>query len=79
MNATVEEWNYVCNFLYDLFRVHDITRQFFDSPTPLTFEIGNSFFVYSDRSNKTLVTNNGKKKIYYIIGNRKYKFYYDPL
>ena len=30
IHTTIGQWSYVCNFLYDVFRLHDITRANFN-------------------------------------------------
>ena len=80
-NSSKEQWDYLCNFLYDIFRLHDITKRcFFDVRAPLEPSIRNSYFlVPSNDSKKMCTATNGKKKIYYTLGNRQYRFYYNPL
>lgn len=72
-----EHWNYICNFLHDLFNVSWISRWYFkDIARPTNSSIMNtSFIIYSDSPVKNHVKKNKKRTIYYIIGNRKYKFY----
>ena len=81
INSSEEQWDYICNFLYDIFYLHYITRQcFFDVHAPLEPSIRDScFLVSSSDSKKMYTTTNGKKKIYYTLGNRQYRFYYNPL
>ena len=78
-NSSREQWNYVCNFLHDLFRLHYRTKEFFkDVSVPIRSSIRHCFIVSSDEK-KTIMTSDKKKKILYMLGNRKYKFYYDPI
>ena len=64
--STKEQWDYLCNFLYDIFRLHDYTKRYFSDVSALIdFVKKDSFFVYSSTSNKTLMTSN-RKKIYIL-------------
>ena len=79
-NSSREQWNYVCNFLHDLFRLHYRTKEFFkDVSVPIRSSIRHSCFIVSSDEKKTIMTSDKKKKIFYMLGNRKYKFYYDPI
>ena len=80
-NSIAEQWSCLCNFLFDLFRLHSITRQYFvDVRAHLECNLRDSFFIYSrDTSKKTLMTIDLKEKLYYTIENRTYKFYHKPL
>ena len=74
-NAKDEEWNYVCNFLHNLFRVSDITRtNFTDISEPIQFPISKTAFIVSSVRNSFLKF---KKDgcIYYLLGDRRYSFY----
>ena len=43
-----EEWNYICNFLHDLFRVNSVTRMNFrDISEPINFPINKTAFIVS--------------------------------
>ena len=40
LNATKYQWNYICNFLHDVFRLDKVTRvNFKDVSTPISFSI----------------------------------------
>ena len=74
-NAKGEEWNYVCNFLYDLLRVSDITRtNFTDISEPIQSPISKTAFIVSSVGNSFLKF---KKDdcIYYLSGDRRCSFY----
>ena len=79
-NSSSEHWNYVCNFLHDLFRLHYRTKEFFkDVFVPIRSSIRHSCFIVSSDEKKAIMTSDKKKKIFYMLGNRKHKFYYDPI
>ena len=51
-NAKDEEWNYICNFLHDLFRVSNITRgKFADISEPIQFSMSKTDFIVSSVGN----------------------------
>ena len=81
-NTTKEKWNYICNFLHDFFRLHWITKESFkDVKAIITSPIKHTCFIISDNAH---VDNNFKIKdkkraIYYMLGNRKYKFYFNAM
>ena len=75
-----EQWNYVCNFLHDLFRLNYRTKEFLkDISVPIRSSIRHSCFIVSLDEKKTIMTSDKKKKIFYMLGNRKHRFYYDPI
>ena len=44
INSTKEQWDYLCNFLYDIFRLHDYTKRYFsDVSAPIDFVKKDSF------------------------------------
>ena len=78
-NSSRDQWNYICNFLHNLFRLHFKTKQYFwDVSAPIRSNIRDSCFIVLSDVVKNR-TSRDKKKIYYLLGNRKYKFYYDPI
>ena len=73
-NAKEEEWNYICSFLHDLFRVDDITRtNFKDIQQPLQLDLQRTAFIVSSNGNSYLKF---KKDgcIHYLLGDRRYSF-----
>ena len=77
-NSTKEQWDYICNFLHDCLRLHWITKQSFkDMSKIITSRVKNTCFIISSNAH---VDNNIKKRaIYYMLGNRKYKFYFNAM
>lgn len=81
-NATRDQWNYICNFLHDFFRLHCITKQTFkDVNKIVNSKVKNTCFIISDSAhiNNNIVTRDKKRAIYYILGNKRYKFYFTPM
>ena len=77
-NSSRDQWNYICNFLHNLFRLHFKTKQYFwDVSAPIRSNIRDSCFIVLSE----VVKNRTSRKIYiyYLLTNRKYKFYYDPI
>ena len=62
-NSSREQWNYVCNFLHDLFRLHYRTKEFFkDVSVPIRSSIIHSCFIVSLDEKKTVMTSDEKKE-----------------
>ena len=76
-HCSKEQWNYICNFLHDLFDASWISRWYFkDITRPITSSIKNSCFLISSNCVKNSVKKNcNKRTIYYMKGNRTYKFF----
>ena len=73
-HCSEEQWSYICNFLYDLFHISRISRWYFkDISRPINSSITNTSFIIS--SSDPIKKKKKKKTIYYMLGNRKYKFY----
>ena len=71
-----EEWNYICNFLHDLFRVNWITRiNFRDISEPIIFPINKTAFTVSSSDQNSFLRLKKDGCMYYMLGNRKYRFY----
>lgn len=73
-----EQWDYVCNFLYDLFRVSWLTAYCFKDLKPINSSVKNIGFVISNDPREELKKNqvkNSRTESYYLTGSRKYKFY----
>ena len=81
-NSTNDQWNCICNFLDDIFRLHSKTREYFkDVFTPIRSSIRDTCFIISDDSKVDNGIMNDRKKryiyIYYVSGHKKYKFYFN--
>ena len=45
LHTSFDQWNYVCNFLFDIFQINDVTRHFFDDVcVPMRFSIRKILF-----------------------------------
>ena len=80
LNATEYQWNYICNFLYDVFRLDKVTRvNFKDFLIPISFSISDTLFITSrNREIVNKIRNDlGKRSIYFFLDYKKYKFYFD--
>ena len=73
-HCSLEEWNYICNFLNDYFRVSLISRQFFKD----IFIVPNTLIdrtVFSVSSNpEHFKSKKVCKRIYYVNSNKKFDF-----
>ena len=79
INTTEDQWNYICNFLHDVFRLDKTTRLHFkDVLTPISFSISDTLFITS--KNREIVNkirnDRGKRSIYFVLDHKKYKFYF---
>ena len=77
-NCSEEQWDYICNFVHDLLNVSWMTCWYFKDLKPINSSIRQTSFIISNDPRKNLNrvnNNNNNKSIYYLIGNRKYKFY----
>ena len=80
LNATEYQWNYICNFLYDVFRLDKVTRvNLKDFLIPISFSISDTLFITSrNREIVNKIRNDlGKRSIYFFLDYKKYKFYFD--
>ena len=80
LNATEYQWNYICNFLYDVFRLDKVTRvNFKDVLTPIGFSNSDTLFITSRTGEIVNKIRNhlGKRSIYFFLDYKKYKFYFD--
>lgn len=81
-NATRDQWNYICNFLHDFFQLHWIMKQTFkDVNKIVNSKVKNTCFIISNNVHidNNIVTKDKKRAICYILGNKKYKFYFTPM
>lgn len=74
-HCTEMQWSYICNFVHDLCNLSWITKSMFtDVQRPIYSSVNKTAFLCS--SNRFLSVNrNNKNNIYYMLGNKKYKFY----
>ena len=79
INTTEDQWNYICNFLHDVFRLDKTTRLHFkDVLTLISFSISGTLFItskYREIVNK-IRNDRGKRSIYFVLDHKKYKFYF---
>ena len=81
-NSTKEQWDYICNFLHDCLRLHWITKQSFkDMSKIITSRVKNTCFIISSNAHvdNNIKIKDKKRAIYYMLGNRKYKFYFNAM
>lgn len=81
-NATKEQWDYICNFSHDFFRLHWITKQTFkDVSKIITSPVKNTCFIIPGNAHvdNNIKIKDKKRAIYYMLGNRKYKFYFNAM
>ena len=75
--ATKKQWDYICNFLHDLFRVHRITKSSFkDIEKPIKSSVKNSCFIVSSNNVNNSIKVKKNTAIYYMLGVHKYKCFY---
>ena len=68
-----EQWDYICNFLHDMFRLHSKTREHFkDVSTPIQSSIRDMCFIISNTKNNKIKNDIRKRSIYCTLGYRKY-------
>ena len=67
-NSTRDQWNYIRNFLHDIFRLHWKTREHFkDVSTSIRSSVRNTCFIISNDSKiDNKIMNDRKKKIYIL-------------
>ena len=76
-----DQWDYVCNFLHDLFRISWFTTCCFKDLKWINSLIKNISFIVSNdpredfKKNYIRKNDYNKRTVHYLIGNRKYKFY----
>lgn len=76
-HTTLEQWNYICNFIHDLCQVHWITRMNFeDIKNPVNSSIKKTSFIVSSTDENFSLRLKKDGRLYSIFGNRKYKFYF---
>ena len=75
-HTTKDQWDYLCNFSHDLLRVHSITKSSFRDIIPINSTIKNSCFVISTNNINDSVKIKKNNAIYFMFGNRKYRFFY---
>ena len=75
-NTKDEEWDYICNFLHDLFRVDDITRtNFTDIRESIQIPTSKTAFIVSRAVGGSFFKFKKDGCIFYLVGDRKYSFY----
>ena len=75
-NAKDEEWDYIFNFLHDLFRVDDITRTYFtDIRESIQFPTSRTDFIVSRVVGGSFFKFKKDGHIYYLTEDRRYIFY----
>ena len=77
-NSTKDQCNYI--FLHDIFRLHSKTREHFkDVSTPIRPSVRNTCFIISNDSkiDNRIMNDRKKNSMYYIVGHRKCKFYFN--
>ena len=75
-NAKDEEWDYIFNFLHDLFRVDDITRTYFtDIRESIQFPTSRTDFIVSRVVGGSFFNFKKDGQIYYFTEDRSYRFF----
>ena len=74
--TTIEQWNYIFNFLHDFFQISDYCFDFFLDLTPSILQVkeNNEVFLYQMNNSTKNYKHKSSDKIYYFINKRKYYF-----
>lgn len=74
-NANRDQWDYICNFLYDLVNIQEISQRFFqDVRIPSKIE-NIQFYISSTNYNNSIMFVENDFKMCYMSGNKKYRYF----
>ena len=80
--CTIEQWNYIVNFLHDFFHISGYSFDFFSDLKPIISKVKESNEVFlcqmnnnnnnNNNNNDNKYKNKNSEKIFYFINKRKY-------
>ena len=74
--TTKDQWDYLCNFLYDVSNISETSRHFFVDVRKIPHELHNIIFYISNKNdNNAIMFAQNKNKMCYISGVKKYKYF----
>lgn len=78
LNTTRDQWDQLCNFLYDLSNISEPSQQFFADVRIIPHKPENIQFCISNKNyNNAIIFAENNLKMYYLYGAKKYRYFQD--
>ena len=76
LNTTKDQWDYLCNCLYNVSNISETSRHFFVDARKIPRELDNIIFYISNKNdNNAIMFAQNKNKMCYLSGAKKYKYF----